>query len=53
MILEGKQTFDEKVYDDFQIEEPDPDRVEFKEQVDLLRKRLLEELPDFEDEIDA
>jgi len=53
MILEGKMSFDEKVYDEFQIEEPDPNRVEFKEQVELLRKRLLEDLPDFEDEIEA
>ena len=51
-ILEGKIQFDEKVYDDFQIEEPDPGKVEFKTQVELLRKRLLEDLPDFEDEID-
>lgn len=43
MILKGKMPFDEKVYDDFQIEEPDPNRVEFKGQVDTLRKRLLED----------
>ena len=52
LILEGKIIFDEKDYDDFQLEEPDPGRVEFKQQVELLRKRLLEDLPDFEDEID-
>ena len=40
--LEGKIDFDEGAYDDFKIEEPDPDKSEFKNQVNLLRKCLLE-----------